>query len=86
MLWKPAAVQLKNVKAKNCGSFFSARQVKESGALREAGGLHFIWTVSLFVDSLPKTNPAPQDILDINHLQLFCKNHQSPVCSFRAPP
>jgi len=61
MLWKPAAVQMRNVKAKNCGSFFSARQVKESGALREAGGLHFNWAVGSLVDSLPKTNP-PKEI------------------------
>jgi len=37
MLWKPSTVQLRNVKAKNCGSFFLAKQVKESPAVREVG-------------------------------------------------
>ena len=37
MLWKPSTVQLRNVKAKNCGSFFLAKQVKEPPAVREVG-------------------------------------------------
>lgn len=37
MLWKPSAVQLRNVKQKNAGSFFTAKQVKDSAALKQAG-------------------------------------------------
>lgn len=33
MLWKAANVQLRNVKAKNVGSYFSASQIEESEAM-----------------------------------------------------
>ena len=36
MLWKPANVQLRNVKSKNVGSFFPASQILASEGLRQA--------------------------------------------------
>eukprot|EP00435_Cladocopium_sp_Y103_P068767 s95_g32.t1 len=36
MLWKAAAVQLRNVKARNAGSYFPASQILESDALKQA--------------------------------------------------
>lgn len=41
MLWKPGNVQLKNVKNKNAGSYFTAKQVLESPAVDQA------WDVKL---------------------------------------
>lgn len=36
MLWKAASVQLKNVKARNAGSYFPASQILGSDALKQA--------------------------------------------------
>ena len=36
MLWKPASLQMKNMKAKNCASFFDAKQIFESPAVEQA--------------------------------------------------
>ena len=36
MVWKPSAVQLRNVKSKNCASYFDARQIRESEAVDQA--------------------------------------------------
>ncbi len=46
MLWKPGTLQLKNVKAKNVASYFSATQIKESLAVTQAGN-------SLLMNSSP---------------------------------
>ena len=35
MIWKPAAVRLANVKAKNVGSYFDAQQILTSPALNQ---------------------------------------------------
>ena len=47
MVWRPSAVQLRNVKQKNCGSYFTARQVQDSPALRQAAWLKTITNSSL---------------------------------------
>jgi hypothetical protein len=36
MLWKAASVQLRNVKARNAGSYFPASQILGSDALKQA--------------------------------------------------
>lgn len=36
MLWKPGSVQLKNVKPKNVGSYFTASQIFDSPAVKQA--------------------------------------------------
>ena len=46
MLWKPGTLQLKNVKAKNIASYFSATQITESLAVTQAGN-------SLLMNSSP---------------------------------
>lgn len=49
MLWKPGNVQLKNVKNKNAGSYFTAKQVLESPAVDQA------WDVKLVPPPKKKT-------------------------------
>ena len=36
MVWKPSAVQLRNVKQKSCGSYFTAKQILESPLIHQA--------------------------------------------------
>lgn len=37
MVWKPANVQLKNVKGKNAASYFSAKAIDDSEAVTQVG-------------------------------------------------
>lgn len=36
MIWKPSAVQLRNVKSSNCASYFDASQILQSPAVNQA--------------------------------------------------
>lgn len=38
MVWKPSAVQLRNVKNKNCGSYFEAGVIRDSPVVEQAIG------------------------------------------------
>ena len=38
ILWRPANIQLKNVKVKSAGSYFNCSHVAESKAVYQAGG------------------------------------------------
>eukprot|EP00435_Cladocopium_sp_Y103_P038406 s2591_g10.t1 len=39
MVWKPSAVQLRNVKNKNCGSYFDAKVIHDSPVVQQAIGV-----------------------------------------------
>ena len=43
MIWKPSNVQIRNLKAKNCASYFDAKQVLESKAVLQASSLNIFF-------------------------------------------